>query len=385
MEIVWRIVRSFLTYSEQETWALVVGSAGGSEWLETRPKLLQDLIYQGFSNFRMTGKLSDAQLHRVGGLVCLQILGASQNCLNLALDTLPNLKILRITLSRPFRVLPLNCRQRHANLRILDFSNFLGDCGLHAILAATNLHWLRLHLAACVENQSVPINWDASCLDFLDVSCAHPTPLISAFVGDLIEFAGNFNPVDLSLPCLDVKRTALLGFCLKRLRNFCVLDWSTIPQPSAFTALIAPNLSTLQTLILHIKGESKINFDFLFWAIKVNRLPMLKRFEAAVLMDAHGELVAPEMTLEWVTYFRCMYKQNKYFRKKSYSVVMREEWYDVPNGLTPSKLFSLEIGVPPEDWQEFPKSRRLDYVDILDFILSQPPKQEPQFIPIIRE
>ena len=387
MDIAWRLVRSFLTPKDQFSLRLVVGPAGDSEWLETRPRLLHALLQRGFRNFRMTGKLSDAHLSRGDAIICMQLWGASPNCLAVAMDSCPNLKILRITLAKPLRLLPFTPRRRHANLAVLDVSNFIAhaNSGLHSVLSSTDVQWLRLHLASCGDSQGSQFSWAADRLDFLDVSCERSSPHLGDFVGNLIETAKNFNPIDLSLPSLQVQHTALLGFCLKRLENFCVMDWATIPQHSAFTALIAPNVSTLQTLILHIKGESQINFDFLFWAIKVNRLPLLKRFEAAVLMDAHGELVAPEMTLEWVTYFRCMYKRNKYFRKTCYSVVMREEWFDVPNGLTPSNLFALEIGVAPEDWQEFPKNRRLDYVDILDYILSQPPKPEPQFIPILRE
>jgi hypothetical protein len=316
----------------------------------------------------------------------MQIFAASVNDLANIVSSCPNLKILRLTFNRPSIIsekIQIVCK----SLRMVDLSNLLASGSVLAFLGNFQLEWLRLNFCYASARAVVKSNWDACRLEFIDVSCKSSSTHLTRFIDSLIDGAQNFNPKDVSLPCLTFAETALLGFSLKRLKNFCCLDWRPEEKPTAFSALIQANVQTLRVLVLQIKGNSRIHFDQLLYAISKAGKPPLVRMEISLVMSDTGVMEQPCLDVNWSVYFRCMYPLNKYFRRKPYSVKMREGIKELPEVTGPSELFALEMGVEVEEWGELSEARRIDYVAIIDHIFSTGKKQPPpEFITVrVRE
>ena len=313
-------------------------------------------------------------------------------------------------------------------LRLLDLGNVTADRSLIGFIGKfKSLCWLRLCCSAVsasehqesyggdlLEKIPGPSRWYAGDLISLHVSIEAGPPSVWGgnvgisdvtcdFVCELLSSADGLKKVKhMTLPCLTDSWSGKIAERLNSLKSLTVIDWRPEEKPEKISSLISANWMSLRSLILHVTGESRLNFDFLLWAIaKCPRgLPELRRFEVAVVMADNGTMCVPNIGTEWTLYFRCKYKKNRYFRRGWFSVVMMEDdpFIDqIPS--SPAELFALEclpegglayvggagedeqeVGkslerftggvLPPsyeDEWAKLPEPRRLDYVDIYDF------------------
>ena len=272
----------------------------------------------------------------------------------------------------------ISCKAR--GVRILDIHNVvLGPKTLSCLAFMSELEFVRIRAQSCQQQQSSSSSFRFSSEKIwaLHFSCADDGVLASRTL-----LHGIVRPEkleELHLPVLTHCDMQLLSKKLPRLQTLVVTDWRPADDAETVAVFFQQMTQTLTSLLLTIRRETQLDIDYVLWGLAKfgkHHPEKLRNFQLVVGMADNGDLLLPEVGMDWAVYFRCKWKSNLFFRRHSLGVEMHHTLGGSSSQYaalqTPMDLFALEMCDgdvdPHEAWMGIHEMRRLDYTDIFDAI-----------------
>ena len=276
-------------------------------------------------------------------------------------------------------------RMNAKGVRVLDLQNVVVTEKLFEILEAMEeLEFVRIHASTCTEigRRNFRFSEKMYMLELSTEMSSEREEVREVSRKFLHSLARPEKIEELQLPYMCQEDMEIFRF--PKLKSLVILYCNPEDEPEKVAEFFQPSISTLTSLVLEMRKEALMNIDYVLWALTkfTAKYPeKLENFLISVKMADNADLIAPEISTEWTSYFRCKYKHNLYFRRLLLGVEMRPSLPGSAAGgvaalNTPMDLFAQEIFPDGEDretvhaaWMQLHELRRLDYIDIFDAIV----------------